>query len=143
LTVYNVCHLNPGIGTYYSGTVSEGWPGPTAYWLDSKGNFEFFAASTDGDAAVDIAIISTADETDIAYFARCSWSNWLTIAEWDQLRAQSGVPAAQAGSLAYLEEVTPANDALSGLGSTYFTPSVGVSVCQDDSAAECEYDPGG
>jgi hypothetical protein len=142
LTVYNVCHFNPGLGTpQYIYPVVNGQVEPTAAWLDSSGQLAFLAASTDGDSAVDIAVIPTAaDRSVIAYFARCNWSNWITVAQWQQAQPQAGVTAAQAGSQAYLQEVMPINDSLASLDLPWVTQSVGWSQCATNPYDQCDYE---
>lgn len=144
VTVYNVCHLNPGLGTQHDlDPVVNGQTQPTVVWLDSTGQIAMLAASTDGDSAVDIAVIPTAANRNVvAYFARCSWSNWITIAQWQQAQAQSGVTAAQAGSLAYLQEVMPINSSLDSLALPWVTPQVGWSQCPADPYSQCDYEYG-
>jgi hypothetical protein len=139
VTVYNVCHLNPGLGTYRSiDPVVNGQVEPTAAWLDSTGQLAFLAASTDGNNTVDDAIIPTAANRNVvAYFARCTWSNWVSVAQWRQ--AQAGMTA-QAGSEAYLEEVMPINDSLDSLALPWVTPQLGWSECPPTPYADCDYE---
>jgi hypothetical protein len=143
LTVSNVCHLDPGLGTQHVlDPVINGQIWPTVAWLDSSGQLAFLAASTNGDGPVDIAVIPTAaNRSVVAYFARCSWPNWVSVAQWQQ--AQSGITAAQAGSLAYLQEVMPINDSLDSLALPWVTPQVGWSECPTNPYADCDYQPVG
>jgi hypothetical protein len=142
VTVYNVCHLDPGLGTQHDLDPDvNGQIWPTVAWLDSSGQIAILAASTDGDSAVDIAVIPTAANPNVvAYFARCSWSNWITVAQWEQDQQQSGVSAAQAGSLAYLQEVMPENSSLASTDLPWVTPQVGWSQCPADPYSECDYE---
>lgn len=141
VTVYNVCHLNPGLGTQHdSDPVVNGVAEPTAVWLTSAGTIAILAASTDGNSSVDVAVIPSAtNQNEVAYFARCSWTNWITIAQWQQDQAQA-VTTAQAGSLAYLQEVMPINNSLDSLALPWVTPEVGWSQCPADPYSDCDYE---
>jgi hypothetical protein len=88
VTVYNVCHANPGLGPVHIGRISEGFEYPTFYWLyTATGELAFAALSTDGDpaGAVNVAFGWTIGNASTpAFFAQCSWPVWINIAVWDQ-----------------------------------------------------------
>lgn len=145
VTVYNVCHAVPGLGTHQKVDVTiNGQIWPTLAWTDSSGQLALLLAATPGSTTYDIAVIPTAaDRSVVAYFARCTWPNWVTVAQWQAAEASAGagVTAAQAGSISYLQETMPINDSLASTGLTWVTPSVGVSECPTDSSLDCDYEP--
>ena len=144
VTVYNVCHATPGLGTHQKLDVpvnGQNWP--TIAWTDSTGQLSLLLAATPGSSTYNVAVIPTAaDRSVIAYFARCTWTNWLTVTQWQaaQASAGTGVTAAQAGSLGYLQEVMPINDSLDSLALPWVTPQVGWSECPTTPYADCDFE---
>ena len=134
ITVYNVCHLNPGLGHYISTNVS-GYP--AVIWPDGS-HVRMFAYSIDGDTAVDVAVIANA-QGGVAYFAYCTWDRWLTVAQFQQAQAQQGVPSAQASSFAYLIQEQQV-DAIQQEDSDWFTPSPGWQECPTNPYDYCDYE---
>jgi hypothetical protein len=135
VTVYNVCHLDPGLGPYQSISATyQGMPAPSAVWVNSAGRITMFASSIDGDNAVDVAVIPTADHTAIAYFARCNWTDWVSMSQW--LAQHPSVTSEQAASWQYLGGIMPIEPL--NLDNTWTQPSAGWIQCEDPGA----YDPG-
>jgi hypothetical protein len=144
VTVYNVCHFDPRLGTpRYVTLNSGGLAEPTAVWYDSSGRITFFAMSIDGDSFVDEAVVPTADNSAVAYFARCTWPDWVNVATWQQ--EHTGVTAAEAGSQAFLESVMPIDLSAPEIASAWVQEDAGWQQCHDPSEfgpdALCEYEP--
>jgi len=146
LTVTNVCSFNPGLGQVHFQTGAEnlqaGGPGwPTAYWLNSKGELIFLASATEGGTAVTVAMVPVApDSSTLAYVARCEWSNWLTVAEYQQQLEQANLTTSEPGSQSWWQELAPSMEALNGLALEDYTPTAGISVCNSDTSEECNYE---
>jgi hypothetical protein len=143
ITVYNVCHLDPGLGpiTFIS-PIYQGRPAPTAAWTDKAGRLLMFASSTDGDAAVDIAVIPTADGSAVAYWARCNWSQWVNVPQWQV--EQSTATAPEAASWSYLTGVMPIDLSPPDLAAIWTQPSAEVQNCPEtfDPGSLCQLQPG-
>lgn len=136
ITVANVCALDPALGTVHTETVT-GYP--TAYWTDGSGaHVTMLAYSIDGNSSVDVAVVAST-QGGIAYFARCSWSRWLTVAQYEQSQAQQGVSSAQASSFAYLlQEQT--DNSIYEEDSDWFTPEPGWQECPANPYDDCYYE---
>jgi hypothetical protein len=136
ITVANVCQLNPGLGRMYTTTTNGN---PTAYWTDGS-KVTILAFSDDGNSSVDIAAVVGPDGQSIAYFARCDWSNWLDVAQYEAAQSQAGVPPAQSSSLGYLiQEQT--DDAAASEADVWFKPSAGIQMCLTNPYGTCDYEP--
>ncbi len=134
ITVANVCGLDPALGTVHKQTIN-GYP--TAYWEDGS-QATMFAYSIDGNSSVDIAVVVNA-QGGIGYFARCSWSRWLTVAQYEESQAQQGVSSAQASSFAYLlQEQT--DNSIYEEDSEWFTPEPGWQECPTNPYDDCYYE---
>jgi hypothetical protein len=148
VTVANVCSINPGLGQVHFQTGAEnlqaGGPGwPVAYWLNSKGELIFLAAATEGGTAVTVAMVPVAPgSSTLAYIARCEWSNWLTVAEYQQQLEQADLTTYEPGTEAWWQELAPSMEALNGLALEDYTPTAGLSVCNFDTSEECNYELG-
>jgi hypothetical protein len=134
ITVANVCSLNPALGQVHK-KVFNGYP--TAYWTDGS-QLSMLAFSVDGNSSVDIAVIPNA-QGGIAYFARCSWAKWLTVAQYEQAMAQQGVSNAQASSFSYLLQEQQASSIYQE-DSDWFTPEPGWQECPTNPYDECDYE---
>jgi hypothetical protein len=86
-TVYNVCHANPGLGHAFYGSVADGFPDPTIYWLyKATGDIAFAAVSTDGDpeGRVNVAGYWNLGNTGTPdYLALCTWAEWISVPTWN------------------------------------------------------------
>jgi hypothetical protein len=141
VTVANVCSFNPGLGQVHLGRVSEGWPVPTAYWLNPASEVTLFAFATEGTPVVNLVVIPTvAGGGTPAWVARCGWPNWISFAEWQQ-RSQLS-PAAALSAIAsqdFNTAINLQNDTLAGeigaINPISNTPEVGSVV--SCSSGEC------
>jgi hypothetical protein len=112
VTVYNVCHINPGLGTAFYGSQAQGFTYPVVYWLyKANQQLAFFAAATEGElhGEVDTAFFFSPGSTTLTALARCTWPEWVNLAVWNQ--EHSSAPPITSASLAIdnpiFSEVTP------------------------------------
>jgi hypothetical protein len=112
VTVYNVCHINPGLGTAFFGSQAQGFTDPVVYWLyKANQQLAFFAAATEGEphGEVDTAFFFNPGSTTLTAFARCTWPVWVNLAVWNQ--EHPAAPPITSASVALdnpiFSEVTP------------------------------------
>jgi hypothetical protein len=136
ITVDNVCHLDPALGTVHDITLNGE---PSAYWLNASGHYSMLATSLDGNASVDAAAVLNA-QGGIAYFARCTWSKWLSWSQYEQAVGQpQGVSNSEASQFAYLVQEQN-TDAIQEEDSDWFTPSPGWQECPTNPYDSCDYE---
>ncbi len=120
---------------------------PEAYWFEN-GEITILAQSPPGGGPVDLAVVLTpgSKDTSIEYVARCAWSQWLTVPQYQALLQSENQPTYSPTSSAFQVQydMYGATAVGSEIGD-YFTPSAGYSVCSYDTSADCyttvTYDP--
>jgi hypothetical protein len=133
VTVANVCNLDAAFGTRH---VQQLAGHLAIVWTNAAGRPIMFVTGSNGNKYA--AVLNA--QGGLAYFASCTWSQWLSWAQYEQTTGQpQGVSNSATSEFGYLVQEQQVN-AIQQEDSDWFTPASGWQECSTNPYDDCDYE---